>query len=299
MLNKAFLYVVFFLSNVGTSFILRVRQPDGMLLRVEVSHNSTMSTLYNEIRRAQQSITQTHINGISAFNLSISGAILSFDQLEKSNSTVEFYNLKSGDIVQIIRTETESKTTGIKRGRSTSSIHIQTHSKSSKRSLSIADLDKRKKSLFQFKIAKADRSKQIRVSKNIQRILSRISTQGGVALLLGDQLDKEIEDTKKKSRATLQCYDIVAATELHYGAIPNDLLSTSDYKDHITRVESIASRLGLKVVGCSICSDKGRYWGPEHVFAGLQVMSQVKQQVTSFVILRYYSNSNGLWLTLF
>ena len=296
MLNKAFLYVVFFLSNVGTSLILRVRQPDGVLLRVEVSHNSTMSTLYNEIRRAQQSITQTHINGISAFNLSISGAILSFDQLEKSNSTVKFYNLKSGDIIQII---TESKTTGIKRGRPTSSIHIQTHSKSSKRSLSIADLDKRKKSLFQFKIAKADRSKQIRVSKNIQRILNRISTQGGVALLLGDQLDKEIEDTKKKSHTTLQCYDIVAATELHCGAIPNDLLSTSDYKDHITRVESIASRLGLKVVGCSICSDKGRYWGPEHVFAGLQVMSHVKQQVTSFVILRYYSNSNSLWLTLF
>lgn len=277
---------VLLLSGVYTSFILRVRQPDGMLLRIQVSSNSTMSALCNEIRRTQQFQSQTQINNTAAFNLSISGSILSFDQLEQSNSTVEFYNLKSGDIVHLIRTETVSKITGIKRGQSPPSADTKTHSKSTKRSLTIADLEKRKKSLFQFKILKADRSKQLRVSKSIQRILNRISNKGGVVLLLGDLLDKEIEDTGKKSRTTLTCHDIIAATELHCGAIPNDLLSSSNCKDQIARVESIASGLGLKVLGCGVCSEKGRYWGPEHVYAGLQVMSQVQHAVHSFVILR-------------
>eukprot|EP01035_Chromulina_nebulosa_P064542 gene64542-88285_t len=178
---KAFiLYSVLLLSGVYTSFILRVRQPDGMLLRIQVSSNSTMSAICDEIRRTQQTRSETHINDTTAFNLSISGSILSFDQLKQSNSTVDFYNIKSGDIVQLIRTETLSKSTGIKRGQSPSSVDTKTHSRSTKRSLTIADLEKRKKSLFQFKILKADRSKQLRVSKSVQRILSRISSNGGV-----------------------------------------------------------------------------------------------------------------------
>lgn len=255
--------------------ILRVRQPNGMLVRVQINGlNSTLQELHSEIKK--------HIEDTNSCNISISGTAFSFDTLKDINSTIDSLKLKSGDVVSLHRTD---KVSEISRGESTSRVKIQ--AKKASRA-SIADLEKRKKGLFQLKIPKADLLNQLQVSNTIERILTRIGHRGGIALLLGHVIKNETNTASaNKNTKSIAVHKVLAAAEIECGNIPQDLLSSSSQVSTIRRIESIASNLGLKVLGCCMSTGDKNLWSESHVFAGIQIQHILGEQICPFVVLRY------------
>ena len=260
------------------SIVLRVRQSNGMLSRVDfVSKNTTIADLCRSV---------VAVSNSSQYNISIAGIEYSYLDLIHNLTMISETDLKNGDIVSIIRKEafvTSSSSTPRHKKVAVSEL-LSRKSKT----VTIADLEKRKKGLFSFKFPKSDPSKSLRVTYSIERILSRINMKGGVAMLLGIPSNNSVVGSNLPAK-----YDACAAVELEAGrALPTDL-STSLYSRSIEKVAKIASSLGLQVLGCCIRSEDGSYWSVKHVHSALQIQQQlvnnscVDAMNNTFIVLRY------------
>ena len=109
-----------------------------------------------------------------------------------------------------------------------------------------------------------------------------------IALLLGHVIKNETNTASaNKNTKSIAVHKVLAAAEIECGNIPQDLLSSSSQVSTIRRIESIASNLGLKVLGCCMSTGDKNLWSESHVFAGIQIQHILGEQICPFVVLRY------------
>jgi hypothetical protein len=297
---------------------LRVRLPTGLITRINVDDNSTLADL--TVAVSSQCTVQ------ASDSITLGDSTCSFADLQANQTSVAGAQLTRTSLLTI----TSSKTltvgadagAGAGAGPTAESVSSSLDSPSSsssppsksatKRSFSVADLDKRRESLIKIKRQPANTSVEVQVSEQPQRIVARVGKSGGVAVLLGrlrqaPPSTSRRRQTQKTSETETEVVQVLGALEVSVGGA----CLTSGLLDEVGAVvaqkaQAMADALGLQVVGCCLGRGRGRgnstsaggiggeggeggMWSAQHIHVVLQLRAATAGAalpLASFLVLR-------------
>ena len=315
-MRRAFIIVTFCallaVQWAQAKLILRLRLQNGSIQRVEVDdENESIADFRNRL------VQSGKITGSSEITFKSGGADAS-DHVSLSSLC-----LANGEIVNVTggtppskdkapskpansNSNSNSKSRPVP-GRRTSSTA------SSAKSMSNADIDKRRQELTKIARQKTKGNRYVACTKSAGRVLDRLASGGGCAVLMGrvmlEQEESDVAAKRARERALQklgrtkasaglgnseseqeegnECIEVHAVCELS-GAAASP--SGFDYATHpeLARVRSVARGLGLSIVGCCIGSSGGEsevvqgagggekeMWSPAHVTTALQLQSHI------------------------
>lgn len=262
--------------------LIRVRLGDGTLRRVDMDGQEVTSQEKLRSFLQQQGI----IDSTSTSKLKVKDSIL---DITESHESIEegVFIWKPGEIVEVIEdvaTKSEndnisteaSSTTSTKevsgeRSGSTSTMTRMPGTSGIRRGktkggMSVADMKKRREDMLKLKTQKVPKNRIVNIVPSAARILNRLGTNGGIAILCGNYVKTGGKEKKSGNTASISSVNtknkhadtviqVNVAFEVTTGyesAENNDLvaLASNDVKKALTIVDS----LGLTVVGCCIGS---------------------------------------------
>jgi len=172
-------FLVICIYVVEASIILRIRLSNGTMQRLEVDENKDSIISLREKLRNLGAISTDDVYFVLKEN--------KYDLLSDTNTndnTLTSLGLKNGDIVSITAAPITNNSDSIKKGkdgiRSTSVFD-----KKNKKITSIADLEKRRQEMIKVTRQKSSNTRSVAMTSVAGRILNRLASTGGCALLIG------------------------------------------------------------------------------------------------------------------
>ena len=286
----------------SNSITLRIRSLSGTVQRMDVSTAHTIAELHGHVLEVIDGSKDEN------YTLSFCGYSYNTSDLLLNTSLISETSLKTGEIVSVTLQETktkererhETKGTGSQASQATrqSTSTSTRRTSTTKKSLTLDDISKRKESLPKIKRQKADGTKVVRLSAETSRVLKRILDNKGVALLLGRFVNgTEQSSTSSKGKgkggsiktaasldkkSATDYFDVVSACEL-FGTTQSSSSSFSsspgsdshhhphysaqiaDSYDLVDSINQLAASLDLEIVGCCIgigCKDANANLNP-------------------------------------
>ena len=251
-LSILMVYCTLFISFASVS-ILRIRLTDGQ------THRLNLDDKDDNI----ETIKQCHARLVSIGKISASSKFLiqGSEYDSTSTNTLKSLNLKNGELINIIDTTTVVEETPLK--------SIKTTKIKVKKTLnSVAALDAKRRGMEKIIPQKANTRHSVYFANSIERILSRMISNGGFSLLLGkvDSSDTSKGSKYKKKVTTTtsgENYDLLRNVTVIYATaevfmcpegstVLSFLDQVRDSESEMLRVKRLADSLGLDIVGCAV-----------------------------------------------
>lgn len=248
----------FLVLHSHASTTIRIRQWNGQMRRLDVDIDSdNHRDVWQQILGASSSNSVVEIDG-RRFNEN------DFLSAVASKGIV----LKNGEIVNIIDPEKS-----MEKSEAANTPKQATPKTSTKKVKTLKDIELARKSLIRIKRQKSD-SRKLVVYNDSERILERLNTKGGIALLLS--LDKDgLVDQRSNAHFICELYsgDIVKCLKEESSLFSRSAL----YK----KILSLAEAVKGTVVGCCISigndnsdfCDNNRHWSSFHILSALDIFS--------------------------
>lgn len=256
-----------FANGIST---LRIRLSTGELIRLDLDDDTqTINQIYQKLLTKSEMAQLSSVSKIETSKLEIKGKIFQLS----SDENIFSLGVRNGEIINILQEKSFNKTS-LKSNITTSEKKLVS-TVHKKKIVSMASIQARKLSLEKITRQKSTKSHSVFVnpSSSIERIMSRMTEHGGLAILLGKtetQVQKaktistktSISSISSNSTASRNVTSIEAICEVFLqNPIPNgsdrnlqsqsfiNQVTSSESVTMIEKVQMFAENLGLDVVG--------------------------------------------------
>lgn len=261
-----FLILIFFqpIKVEGGELTLRIRQSDGLIKRIIVDDQETVSSV------STRALAELDIGAPENVIFSVRDEEHSHHQMLANQTKLTDTEFVNGELISIFNS---LDTNRMKRAKG-SGKSVQRKSKS------LDDVKREKEKMIKIKQQRANETLIARVASETERILRRVNSIGGVALLFGKSYNLRSRSSKFRQNAV----DADKVSVEVVGCVEVPFLSSSSWCDMVRgqkllveRVCKMAQEMEMTLLGCCVGCGGGATWGPEHVRVGLLLDQLVRE----------------------
>lgn len=264
-----YVFIFLFFTSFVSSITVRVRSASGAISRFNFQNSDTVATIGNQL------IDTYRIEPDSKLKIGLVESILQ-DWLKNSTKLTET-SIKHGDLITIDNIMKTVRTTP-RRSSSQTNPMLSTIGQKS----------------LQIKLSRQkDTTNEIKMNSKINDVLNRLSgVRNGMAVLLGKSKARDVSTSNEPQSPSSFTFDVMGAVLVVFSndSSPSPLLTSSERVD-LSRIDALATDLGLEVVGCAVGTRDskgiGRSWSAAHVQSVVQLGQALRRNPSELVVLRW------------
>lgn len=318
MTYRSFLVFVllFLMVNQIFSIILRVRLANGILQRLELDDAATIEDLGLKLTHHNMAtINSSYTLGKNTFSIMAADSTIQVTELRS-------LDLSNGEVLTVLhnpalRASNEQKSRERRQlgtSKTRENIKAVTASSRAKGNLvSLSDIQNRRSKMIKITREKFNKDTSIGISQSTMKILERLSSNGGVGLLLGKVIETSKDKKHSRKGTSYKSKNLAISTGDNKGEAPKNRIEVlavcelfhckdANVEDMpwtisigckvdcaITDVLNLSEMLGLSVVGCCIgfpLASKKNVWSTYHTVMAMQLIDRCKPTCdSSFIVL--------------